>query len=121
MILLLRPGRLTVRFRLAAWLPILLLLASCSTLEPSTGNLEQDLRHRDPRLRVLAARSVVNEERTDLIPLLVDNLSDRDSSVRFWTAIALRKLTGQNFGFKSHAPTGERRRAIQRWQEWAGS
>ncbi len=56
--------------------------------------------------------------RRDLLNALVDNLADRDESVRFITAIALRRLTGQDLGYRSYSPLAEREEAIARWKRW---
>lgn len=101
-----------------------------STLEPPTGELRLDLRHDDPRVRVLAARQAVEElgpgkepdapstRRREVLDLLVKNLEHRDGAVRFFTAIALRKLTGQDLGFLPHGTPDERARAVERWRAW---
>ena len=103
-------------------LSIGLLLASCrATTLQATGNAAVDLRNSDPRVRIDAALRTVDEGRRDLAYLLVENLSDRDEAVRFYTAIALRKVTGLDFGFKSYGDLVERTKAIERWHEWLES
>jgi hypothetical protein len=77
-----------------------------------------DLRHEDPRVRAQAAKGAVEGDRQDLAPLLVENLADHDAAVRMFTAIALRKLTGQDFGYDPSAPAHEREQAILAWREW---
>ncbi len=103
--------------------PILWLLAvvpGCSsTNDPATGDLKLDLQHRDPRIRVDATRQAVDEKRLELIYLLIDNLSHRDDAVRFYTAIAIRKLSGQDLGYLPYATPEERDAAVIRWKEWA--
>ncbi len=86
-----------------------------------TGDPEADLANSDPRVRIAAALQVVEEGRRDLAYRLVENLSDRDEAVRFYTSIAVRKVTGMDFGFKAYDDIAERARAIQRWQEWLES
>ena len=61
---------------------------------------------------------VAEEGRWDLLGALIDNLGDRDESVRFVTAIALRRLTGEDFDYRSYAPLAEREEAIARWRRW---
>ena len=89
-----------------------------STADPPTGDLRVDLLHHDPRVRMATAYLAAEEGRRDLLMGLVDNLGDRDESVRFITAIALRKLTGQDLGYRSYAPLGDREEAIARWRRW---
>lgn len=93
-------------------------LGCASTYDPASGDLESDLVHRDPRVRIEAARQSVVDGRTDLAPLLVKNLSDRDAAVRFYTAAALRKLTGLDHGYRPYSTVTEREAAIARWSEW---
>ena len=106
--------------RLAGSLWALLALGCSATSDPASGDLRQDLRHKDPRVRMEAAHQAGTKDRTDLVDLLVENLRDHDESVRFITAISLRKITGQDFGFRSFASILEREEAIARWRRWAG-
>ena len=104
-----------------AWLGLGALLwgAGCgSTSVPRTGDLEKDLRHEDPRVRAQAAKGAVEAGRQDLLPLLVENLADHDAAVRMFSAIALRKLTGQDFGYDPSDPAFEREKAIMAWRQW---
>jgi hypothetical protein len=100
-------------------LPVLVLLGCSPNLPRLSGDTPADLQHQDPRVRVLAARAAVAEGREDLIPRLIQNLSDEDEAVRLYTAVALRKLTGEDFGYLPHATPRERRQAIERWNRWA--
>jgi len=106
--------------RLAGSLWALLALGCSATSDPASGDLRQDLRHKDPRVRMEAAHQAGTKDRADLVDLLVENLRDHDESVRFITAISLRKITGQDFGFRSFASILEREEAIARWRRWAG-
>jgi hypothetical protein len=57
----------------------------------------------------------------DLVPGLVENLSDRDEAVRMFTSIGLRKLTGKDFGYNPSGAPEERFASIERWKEWLHS
>lgn len=93
--------------------------AGCaSSLTPATGDLSIDLRHQDPRIRIDAAIKAVAEQRLELAAQLVENLSDRDGAVRMFSAAALRKLTGRDFGYKPHGTIVEREEAVGRWRTW---
>ncbi|MCZ6794047.1 MAG: hypothetical protein O7J95_10585 [Planctomycetota bacterium] len=95
-------------------------LGGCSSsLDPPSGDLRLDLRHKDPRIRVLAARQAVTSGSVGAIDLLISNLADRDGAVRFYTVIALRKLSGREFGYLPHGTPAERAEAIVRWKAWA--
>jgi hypothetical protein len=97
---------------------VLLCLGCSSTLEPPSGDPRLDLRHKDPRIRVLAAKETVLQNRRDLIPLLIENLSDRDGAVRLYAATALHKLTGKRFGYLPFGTPAERQAAVEAWREW---
>lgn len=94
------------------------LVGCSSTSDPASGDPRLDLEHADPRVRIRAAEQAVRETRIDLCELLVKNLSDRDGAVRLFASIALRKLTSEDFGYKSHGTLLERREAIERWKRW---
>ena len=99
---------------------VVLTASGCSsTTVPATGILEVDLRHEDPRVRISAAGEAVAKNRVDLVPRLIQNLLDGDGAVRMFTAVALRKLTGQDFDYKAHGTESEREEAIRRWEAWA--
>jgi hypothetical protein len=110
--------------------------ASCrSTLEPPSGDITFDLVHGDPRIRAISARDAVRilEERREadasseepsrrrIIELLVSNLDDEDDAVRFFTAIALRKVTGLDLGYRASATVEKREEAMARWRTWLDS
>jgi hypothetical protein len=67
-----------------------------------------------------AAYLAAERGRRDLLSALVEDLGDRDESVRFVAAIALRRLTGQDLGYRSYAPPAAREEAIVRWRRWLG-
>lgn len=64
---------------------------------------------------------IADQKIETLIPKLLAGLSDRDASVRFFSAIALRQMSAREFGFQAHATLPERRAAIERWTAWAKS
>lgn len=106
--------------------------SSCSsTLSPPSGDVLVDLKHDDPRVRVLAARQAVQiaeepaqdagqPDRAEMLQGLLANLEHRDGAVRFFSSIALERLSGQSQGFDAHAPISERELAVQRWRDALG-
>jgi hypothetical protein len=99
----------------------LVLLAACgcaSTSAPATGDLRLDLQHGDPRIRIEAALRAVVEKRLEVVGELINNLSDRDGAVRMFSSVALRKLTGRDFGYLPHGTESERAGALARWRAW---
>jgi hypothetical protein len=89
-----------------------------ATYLPATGDVSQDLRHRDPRVRIQATAAAVKESRRDLLPDLVDTLEDRDPAVRMFASAALRALTGHDFGFQPYGSPTARSEAVGRWRAW---
>jgi HEAT repeat protein len=102
--------------------PLALVAASAggcaSTSEPATGDLRLDLRHRDPRVRAEAAFRAAEAGREDLAEELIACLEDRDDSVRFIAGIALKRLTGRDFGYLSYSDPRSRSEAATRWRAW---
>ncbi len=95
-------------------------LGACSsTLEPPSGDPLVDLRHPDPRIRAVASKEAVDRQCEGCVPLLIENLDHGDATVRFYSVIALRKLTGNEFGFLPYGAQGERDDAAKRWRDWA--
>jgi HEAT repeat protein len=52
------------------------------------------------------------------IPALIDRLEDDDPVVRLSAHEALRRRTGEQFGFLPWADPPERARAVARWRSW---
>lgn len=95
-----------------------LLLSCASTLNPCTGDPARDLTHEDPHCVIDAAVRAAEEKRHDLFPQLLKNLRHSDDAVRFFTGIALRKLTGFDAGYRAYGSSAEQEEAISRWDEW---
>jgi HEAT repeat protein len=100
---------------------VLLALGCSASADPRTGDPRLDLRHQDPRVRMEAAYRAAQAGRQDLAEGLIENLRDRDESVRFITGIALKKLTGEDFGYRSYSSLAAREEAIGRWRRWLES
>jgi hypothetical protein len=109
------PANVTAAVALAAALGI----GGCSsTADPATGDLRLDLHHRDPRVRIDAAVGAAEAGRLDLVPDLIADLGDRDEAVRFFAGIALKRMTGQDFGYLPYADLAARADAAARWSRW---
>jgi hypothetical protein len=55
------------------------------------------------------------------IPVLIDRLSDDDPVVRLASHEALKRRTGQNFGYQPYIEGDELASAVQRWKTWWAS
>jgi HEAT repeat protein len=71
-----------------------------------------------PLARARAAGLGGRRPEAEVIPALIGRLDDRDPVVRLSANEALRKRTGQDFGFVAWAEPQERAKAVARWQNW---
>ena len=92
--------------------------AGCGSSFQSEGDIRARLQNEDPSVRVYAAIEAGNTKRQDVLPLLVDRLTDRDSNVRMFSAMALRKITGEDFGWASWKTLRQREESVARWRQW---
>ena len=82
------------------------------------SQLQADLQHEDPAVRMKAISRAGNTADTAAVPFLVDRLTDSQKDVRFFAIIALERITGQTMGWNHYDPPNERAQAVQRWRQW---
>jgi hypothetical protein len=87
----------------------------CSAPRPDLYHRFQD---EDPSVRAGAAVEAGRLKDPNAAPYLVDRLSDTESEVRFFAALALEKITGQTMGYRYYESSDRREEAIARWREW---
>jgi len=85
---------------------------------PPAGDLIERLENRDPLLRIRAITEITRTEQKELVPNLVDRLSDDDAAVRFAAMFALDELTGTRLGYRYSAPLSERMKAVEAWRQY---
>jgi len=73
----------------------------------------------DPRLRLSATHGLVRLKSKAAVQALVARLSDSDAVVRKSAASRLKKLAGEDFGYRYSRSPGGQKNAITRWQAWA--
>lgn len=83
----------------------------------SDENIYAHLQHEDPSVRIEAIHRAGQVRNTGAVPFLVDRLTDSQVDVRFFTIIALEKITGKTMGYRYYDPPGKRIEAVQRWRE----
>ncbi|MBN1943261.1 MAG: HEAT repeat domain-containing protein [Phycisphaerae bacterium] len=97
-------------------------LLGCEASTPVTGTIAQRLQAEDPDVRIQAAVEAGNTSDKDVIPLLVDRLSDTDRDVRFYAGQALERLVGSDvykeLGWVSYDPPERREKSVMRWRRW---
>jgi hypothetical protein len=84
-------------------------------------SLPQRLQSEDPAERLDAVVEAENQRSRRAVPYLVDRLSDSEREVRMFAAVALRRITGEDMGYRHYDPASERREAIDRWRQWVRS
>jgi hypothetical protein len=60
----------------------------------------------------------IGAEAEEGIDSLITAAKDDDKFVRFEVIEALRKITGEDFGYKWESSIIEQRRAVKKWEEW---
>ena len=88
------------------------LVSGCYSPEPPSLTSDSP-----PRL-IPAIKIAANNHDRAAIPGLIQNLDDKDSAVRFAAISALRKMTGEDFGYRYYDREFDRQPAIQRWHLW---
>lgn len=85
-------------------------------MTPAT--LKAKLRDPNVELRRAAALACAAKDDRALVGDLIAALDDKDADVVRAAGIALRSLTGENFGPNVHATAEERTKAIAAWKAW---
>ncbi len=93
---------------------ILLALGACR----APGSQAADLRSTDPAARIRAIKLAGDRRDQAALPLLVPQLEDDDSAVRFYAILAIEKITGTRLGYNYADPPAERARAVKRWRSY---
>ena len=75
----------------------------------------------DPSIKIPAIELAVQKNDRSAIPVLIKSLESDDPAIRFYANDALKKLTGQDFGFLYYSDDEARRPAVKRWQAWLAS
>jgi len=93
-----------------AWLLAALLTAGCAP-RPS-------LESGDPVQRARAIKRLAGTKDPSLALRLVDRLEDDDPAVRFYAVLALRRLTGRDFGYNYALDPQRQPAAVRRWRDF---
>ena len=91
----------------------LLLLGACSAT-PYPGGIQSP----DVSVRCRAIKLAGERRDRNALPALVERLEDEDEAVRFYTILALEKITGTRLGYDYAQSAAERGRAVKRWQNY---
>ena len=69
--------------------------------------------------RIVAIREAGERRDRMAVPLLVDRLEDEDPAVRFYSILALERITGDRLGYRYEESASERHEAVERWRKFA--
>jgi hypothetical protein len=72
----------------------------------------------DPDLKILAMKQDVNRKDARDVPTMVDDLESDDPAIRFYAIQSLRRLTGDDFGYRFYEDDDQRAPALAQWQAW---
>jgi hypothetical protein len=93
----------------------LICLGGCFAPEPPS------IHSQDPQRLIPAIEIAVKQHDQSVVPLLVDDLSSDDAAVRLYSINGLRRLTGEDFGYRAYDDDEARRPAVAKWQAWVAS
>ena len=72
----------------------------------------------DPSVKIPAFKKAVDEKDRAAVRQLVADLENDDPAVRLYAIGALRRMTGQSFGYEYYDGDEQRRQAVERWRRW---
>jgi HEAT repeat protein len=67
---------------------------------------------------VPAIKLAASSDDRKAIPQLVEYLDNHDPAIRFAAISALKRMTGQDLGYRYYLGEGDRRPAVERWKQW---
>jgi len=72
----------------------------------------------DPTVSIPAIKTDVQNRDQKDVAQMVANLNDDDPAVRFYSVQGLRRLTGDDFGYRYYENEEARAPAVARWKQW---
>lgn len=89
--------------------------------EDARGDLVSLLEDKDDTVRLAAARGLANFGERQSLRALVSLLESDNLLVRVSAAAALRRLSGQHFGFAAYDTADKRQKVVAKWKGWVES
>ncbi len=93
---------------------MVLAVMSCRPIEPLT------VTNPNPTIKIPAIKEAVRQDKISAVPQMVHDLNSDDPAVRLFSIYGLRKLTGEDFGYRFYLDEEERQPALAKWREWLG-
>jgi len=72
----------------------------------------------DPSGKIPAIKAAVAAQDLGVAEQLVKDLNSPDAAIRFYSIEALKRLTGDDFGYVYYQDRAQRKPAVQRWEAW---
>ncbi len=114
-----RAARAGYAVLLAAGLAALpVCVPGCGGNKTIDGSVYERLQHEDPSVRINAVMEAAETNGDNAVPLLVDRLTDQEVMVQVFSARALRRITGQDFGWNAWESFENREAAVEKWRDW---
>lgn len=90
------------------------MLAGCAPDSPP----EVKLTNPDPSGKIPAIKRAVRQGDKSAASQLIKDLESDDPAVRFYAIEGLRRLTGEDFGYRYYDDEQAREPAVQQWKQW---
>jgi hypothetical protein len=98
-----------------------ILLAAGMLWATGCGHGPRSVTDPDPADKVPAIETAIQNHDKRVIPQLVKDLDNSDSAIRFYAIDGLRKLTGEDFGYRYYDDDDKRKPAVAQWNQWLAS
>lgn len=89
-----------------------LAMMACRPIEPLS------VKNPDPSIKIPAIKDAVRRDKMAAAPQMIHDLNSDDPAVRFYSIYGLRKLTGEDFGYRFYLDEAERKPALAKWSDW---
>ncbi len=71
----------------------------------------------NPASKIYAIENAVRQDDRPAVKNIIEQLDSDDQAVRAVAIAALKRMTGETFGYRDFDPPDERRAAIDRWKQ----
>lgn len=72
----------------------------------------------DPTVKIPAIKDAVRHDDLSAAPQMVHDLNSDDAAVRLFSILGLRRLSGEDFGYRYYFDERERRPFVEKWRQW---
>ena len=90
----------------------------CALRSHPSGGLYQRLQSGQDKEVAQAAVEAGAARDRQAVPYLIEALENDAADIRIFAITSLRQITGEDFGFRPWASSGQRAAAVERWRQW---